>query len=307
MTAAWSSRPNRPSRLGPRPWIAARSVGACRAALEDVRDRAVGEDHVGRNAFCLRAFEPPAPQHLGRRRAIAGLLLAAGLRRAPGGGPRLDAELGEERAGLSRPCHRERPLRPRDADVEQPPFLVPLLIGAREARGELLVVETRQEHSLELEALGPVIGEEMDAARAVPARVEPRAQLRRRTRRTSALRRRARPPAGRGGRGRPGGSARAHRACPAACRAALPPPRASARGRPQPSCHRRRGSEEAAGPHRARAGTSPGTAVRPRAAPLRSRRDASSFGRAGPPPRAGHRCRRGVSPPRRSTRSPIRP
>src|SRR5206468_13036376 len=61
----------------------------------------------------------------------------------------------------------------RHADVEEPSLLVDLLVGPRELRRELLVVDAREEYRVELEALRAVVGQQVDPARAGSARIEP--------------------------------------------------------------------------------------------------------------------------------------
>ncbi len=63
------------------------------------------------------------------------------------------------------------------ADVEQPPLLVDLGVGARLPGRQLLVVEPRQEDGVELEPLGAVVGEEVDARGLGAAGGEARAQV----------------------------------------------------------------------------------------------------------------------------------
>ena len=75
-----------------------------------------------------------------------------------------DSELLEEAARLLDPGHDQLALRARDADVEEPPLLRDLLVRLRLLRRQLALLEARQEDELELEALGRVVREQVDAA-----------------------------------------------------------------------------------------------------------------------------------------------
>src|SRR5204863_4835094 len=70
------------------------------------------------------------------------------------------AELLQESARLAVPRQEEMPARARDADVQQPPLLV--LVAA--ADRQLALLETRDEHSVELEPLRAVQRQQVDAA-----------------------------------------------------------------------------------------------------------------------------------------------
>ena len=67
--------------------------------------------------------------------------------------------------------------RARDPDVEQPPLLVARLVGLREPRRQLLLVEPRQEDRVELEPLRPVVGQQVHAAHLAAAGIEAAAEL----------------------------------------------------------------------------------------------------------------------------------
>src|SRR5438105_13012994 len=68
------------------------------------------------------------------------------------------------RSRVPRPAEEEVDLRPGDPDVEQPPFLLRIGRGAAGAERELTLHQARQEHRLELEPLGAVVGEEVHPA-----------------------------------------------------------------------------------------------------------------------------------------------
>ncbi len=77
----------------------------------------------------------------------------------------MDAELGEKAARLlSRPREEQGSLGPGQADVEQPAFLGDRLVRLRLLEGQLALGQEREEDGLELEPLGAVVGEELDAA-----------------------------------------------------------------------------------------------------------------------------------------------
>ena len=169
-------------------------------------------------------------------------------------------------------------------DVEQPALLRQLGGRARLLRRQLLLLQPRDEDRLELEALGAMQRQQIDAVRGVAAGGEPTAKILDERRRVTVEDRRelhqpARDPAG----ARP----RARRACRARARASRR--RAQPRARPRRQAPRSaRAAASAGAPHRARGATTPGTGCRLRAAALRSRSDERSSGRGSPSPRSGH-------------------
>ena len=104
----------------------------------------------------LRALESPFLQH--REGRVVRIGLAAHRRLA------LHAELAEKPARLPRPRDEQVPLRAREADVEESPLLRYLRRGFRELDRQLLLLDVRDEHRLELEPLRAVQRQEMDTA-----------------------------------------------------------------------------------------------------------------------------------------------
>src|SRR4051794_9966927 len=104
------------------------------------------EDDVRRDVVDARPLEPPVTQP----QRLLGPLIRARL------GPLRRTELSEEPRPLAGPGEPEHVLRASQADVEQAPLLGELLVGARLLRRQLLLLQPRHEHRLELEALRTV-------------------------------------------------------------------------------------------------------------------------------------------------------
>src|SRR3990172_7271757 len=99
-------------------------AGAARTTPRDLGERSVVEDDESRDPLPLIA--------------------------CPGGA---EPELPEDpaRSSLRRAAEEEVPLRPRDADVEEPPLLGDRVFSACLTGRELAILEERQEDRLELE------------------------------------------------------------------------------------------------------------------------------------------------------------
>src|SRR6185437_16935588 len=97
---------------------------------------------------------PPFPQRPERRRQLLEVDALRGRSARPP-----HAELGEKAARLARPRHEQVPLRPRDADVQEPPLLVDVRAPVR----QLALLEPWQKHRLELETLRTVQRQQVDA------------------------------------------------------------------------------------------------------------------------------------------------
>src|SRR3954447_25834155 len=134
----------------------------------------VVEDDVRGHPILARPLEAPRAQAFADRGPLAGAPRASIAWRALRACP---AELREEPRGPTRPREPQRLLRARHADVEDPTFLVELGGSACVARRQLLLVETRKEDRVELEALRPVQRQQVDTARAVSPRIEAPAKL----------------------------------------------------------------------------------------------------------------------------------
>ena len=145
---------------GPTPGTAASSSRRARRPADDLGQRRVVEDHVRGPRLGLRRLEPPALERLVERDRPARRASAAGSRRSSSARKRL---------GLPGPRDGQVALRTRQADVEQAPLLVEGRSRLRELRRQLALLEPREEDGLELEALGAVVGQEVDAAPRVAA------------------------------------------------------------------------------------------------------------------------------------------
>ena len=110
------------------------------------------EDDVRGLALLLRSLEPPTLQRDEQR--VVG---DDGRRGA-------DPELGQEPARFRRPRERQVTPRPRDPDVEQSPLLRDLVVRLRALRGQLARVEPGEKDRVELEPLGAVIRQQVNAS-----------------------------------------------------------------------------------------------------------------------------------------------
>src|SRR5439155_18162296 len=109
--------------------------------------------------FRLGGFEPPAPERLVDR-----VVRLDGLGRR-----RTEVELRQKTARLAGPRDREVLLCAGQADIEQTPLFGDCLNRLRELRRQLFLLEARQEDRFELEALRPVIRQEVHTAPRIAA------------------------------------------------------------------------------------------------------------------------------------------
>src|SRR5207237_8835235 len=129
---------------------------APRAPCRDLRKRRVVEHDVRRDLVSTRALEAPPFEHGVDRIVRVGL---TSLRRLSA-----NTELAEERARPLCPRDEEMTLGARQADVEELAFFRDLSRRLGKFHRQLLLLEMRDEDRLELEPLGAVERQEMDAA-----------------------------------------------------------------------------------------------------------------------------------------------
>ena len=140
-----------------------------RLRVGDRVQHGVVKNDVWRHSVRACALEAPGAEPFGCGRPL--------LRGSHRGVRRGVSELGDEARPLPRPGEPERALRARHADIEQPALLVDLVRCARLPRGELLLLEPRDEDHVELEPLRPVQGQQVDSARFYAAGVEAAAEI----------------------------------------------------------------------------------------------------------------------------------
>ena len=125
------------------------------------------EHHVRRDAGGPGPLEPPFLQR-GQDGSAYGPSIRTGpgrrwLRQAGGCPGDLPQEAARPAPG-ERPRQAEVPSRPGHADVEEPALLGEGLVRSGPLERHLSLLEVREEHRVELQALGPVIGEQVDPA-----------------------------------------------------------------------------------------------------------------------------------------------